>query len=332
MHKQLATLLLAAVALASCGVDGKHFKLEGRILNMNQGEFYIYDDEGLIDGIDTIKVVGGRFAYEMPCERPTTAMLVFPNFSEQPIFVEPGEEADVKGDASNLRMLRVTGSKDNERMTGFREQVAQAAPPEMRRYARQFVEDHPESPVGVYLTKKYFVATAEPDLKEASRLVALMAAEQKDNSRLVRLKASLAGAGRAMVGSRLPAFTAHDTRGRLVSSADLSSGTVLISTFATWNYESLDQQRAIQRLRRALGGRFRAVSFSVDAGSRESLRQLERDSIAWPVVCDGTMLDNKVLRLLGLSAVPDNLLLKNGRVVARGIPPRDLQSTVEANL
>lgn len=32
-------LLLAALCLTACGVDSKHFKLEGRLLNMNQGEF-----------------------------------------------------------------------------------------------------------------------------------------------------------------------------------------------------------------------------------------------------------------------------------------------------
>ena len=81
--KHYALLLgILTFFITSCGVDSKHFKIEGRILNMNQGEFYVYNDEGMIDGIDTIKVEGGRFAYEMPCDRATTVMLVFPNFSE----------------------------------------------------------------------------------------------------------------------------------------------------------------------------------------------------------------------------------------------------------
>lgn len=332
MYRPLLVFLTALLTLASCGVDGNRFKLEGRILNMNQGEFYIYDDEGIIDGIDTIKVVGGRFTYEMACERPTTAMLVFPNFSEQPIFVEPGNAVEVEGDASNLKMLKVTGTKTNEIMSDFREQIATASPPEARKYAVQLVEDHPELPIGVYLVRKYLMAAAEPDPREAARLVALMVPEQPANSQLKRMQTLVKEAARARIGAVLPTFTAYDTKGRLVSSADLSTGLTIINSWASWNYESIDQLRTINRIRRQSGGRLKVVSVSVDASRYECRQSLDRDTIAWPVVCDGTMLDNKMLRLLGLSSLPDNVLVKNGKIIARSVPTHDLQAKIEANL
>ena len=43
---------------------------------MNQGEFYVYSPDGAITGIDTIKVQGGRFAYEIPCEDKGTIVIV----------------------------------------------------------------------------------------------------------------------------------------------------------------------------------------------------------------------------------------------------------------
>ena len=79
--------------MVSCGVDGKHFKLEGRFLHLNQGEFYVYSTDGVLDGIDTIKIEGGRFAYEIPCDEEGTLVMVFPNFSEQPIFTQPGKSS-----------------------------------------------------------------------------------------------------------------------------------------------------------------------------------------------------------------------------------------------
>lgn len=90
MRKHLCLLALLSLLLVSCGTDSKHFKFEGRFLHLNQGEFYLYSEDGAVSGIDTIKVEGGRFAYEMACEAPTTLILVFPNFSRQPIFAEPG--------------------------------------------------------------------------------------------------------------------------------------------------------------------------------------------------------------------------------------------------
>ena len=47
-------------------------------------------------------------------------MLVFPNFSEQPIFAKPGETVDIKADTSHLKELEATGTKDNELMNDFR--------------------------------------------------------------------------------------------------------------------------------------------------------------------------------------------------------------------
>ena len=90
MIKRLLLIFLPALfLLASCGEDSKHFKIEGRLLQINQGEFYLYSSDGTISGFDTIKVQGGRFSHEIECDHPTTLTLVFPNFSEQPIFAEP---------------------------------------------------------------------------------------------------------------------------------------------------------------------------------------------------------------------------------------------------
>ena len=39
MMKRIYLLLLLTLILVSCGTDGSHFKIEGRLLNLNQGEF-----------------------------------------------------------------------------------------------------------------------------------------------------------------------------------------------------------------------------------------------------------------------------------------------------
>jgi len=120
----IATLTLIMV---SCGTDSKHFKLEGRLLNLNQGEFYVYSPDGGIEGFDTIRVEAGRFVYQTECEHSSILMLVFPNFSEQPIFMEPGESVTLDGDASHLKEITTKGTKDNKLMNGVREQMASAS-------------------------------------------------------------------------------------------------------------------------------------------------------------------------------------------------------------
>ena len=122
--KHLYILILAVLTLASCGTDSRHFKLEGRLLNLNQGEFYVYCPDGAMRGLDTIKVQAGRFSYITECDAPKTLVIVFPNYTEQPVFAQPGKSVDIEGEASHLKEMKVTGTKDNELMNGFRKQVA----------------------------------------------------------------------------------------------------------------------------------------------------------------------------------------------------------------
>lgn len=323
-------LILLSLLLAACGVDSKHFKVEGRLLNMNMGEFYIYSVDGVISGIDTIKVEGGRFAYEIHCEHPSTLMLVFPNFSQQPIFASPGKTASIDGDASHLKMMKVKGTKDNELMTKFREQTVNASPVEIQKYAATFVEDHPASPVGVFLVAHYFINnTQRQDFREADRLLALMAPKQPNNGMLARLSQQVKALKATTQGATLPTFTDYDIHGRLVSSSSLSSGIAVIFTYASWSFESMDQLRRLKNLTSTANGRLKVVGLCVDASKVDCRNTLRADSASWPVVCDEQMLDGRTVRALGLLAVPDNLVLQNGRVVAHGLSTNDLESKLK---
>ncbi len=331
MHKHLLLSLLAVV-LTACGVDGHHFKLEGRILNMNQGEFYVYDHEGIVDGIDTIKVSGGRFTLEIPCNRETTLMLVFPNFSEQPIFAQPGKSVEIEGDASHLKELKVEGTKSNELMTAFRQKTAQASPPEVKKEVAAFIKEHPESRIGAYLVRKYFIATPEPDYVEAQRLIALMRPKQPDNSALIRTGNLIDSYAKVGNKTALPTITDYDINGRLVSSSDLSGPLAVVCTWATWSYESTALLRRIKEVQRKSHGQLKVVSIAIDASKVECERRLKQDSISWPTICDGQLFEGRTVKKLGLLSVPDNIVLKNGRIIARGLNSNELISKLESNL
>ena len=198
---------------------------------MDQGEFYVYSPDGGIEGVDTIKVIDGRFTYEAPCKDKFTLMIVFPNFSEQPVFAEPGQSVDIKADASHLKELTVKGSKDNELMNSFREQILNVSPPEETRIAEQFIKDNPASVVSVFLVRKYFVAALSPDYAKASQLLSLLSKEQPDNGNIARLTQKLKWLKSTGIGSQLPVFTAYDTNGKLISSTSLASAPVAVITF-----------------------------------------------------------------------------------------------------
>lgn len=319
--------LFALLLLVSCGEDSKHFKIEGRLLQMNQGEFYVYSNDQCVNGIDTIKVQGGRFSYEIPCSSPSTLTIVFPNFSETPVFAEPGKSVKIDGDASHLKMLKIKGTKDNELMTSFRAHIATAAPPEIKRFAEVFINDHPDSPVAIWLLRKYFIANSTPDYNVADRLLKTLQKSQPANASLKLLSQTVEKRKAISVGNKLPVFTAYDINGRLVSSSDLSVGTAIIIVWATWSYDSSDLMRHLQDLNH--DNHFKVLAISVDPSKYDCRSYIKNNDVSFHVVCTGDMFDTPVLKQLGLQSVCAVLLVKNGIIKGVNLSSSDLDKELK---
>ena len=321
------------VVLSACNSHKGQFKMEGQFLNMNQGEFLVYSLDGIIDGIDTIRVEGGRFVYQIPCTRPGTLMLVFPNFSEQPVFAESGGTVSIKADASHLKELTVKGTEANELMTAFRQQIANMSPPEAQKLAEEFVEHEPQSPVSAYLINKYFVLAPQPDYAKAQRLTETAMKKQTANSTLNRLYQDLKVMDNAQKGQQLPSFSATDIRGRQLTSNDLHGHVGVIHLWATWNYESQDVQRRIRNVKKDKGSRLYVIGICADGSRRECRNFLNRDSLPWPTICDEQAFESPLLKKLGMLTIPDNIVVDaSGRIVARGLKPDDMKKKLEQML
>ena len=329
MTKHITYLILLTLVLVSCGVDRKHFKLEGRFLHLNQGEFYVYSTDGVLDGIDTIKIEGGRFAYEIPCDEEGTLVMVFPNFSEQPVFTQPGKTVEIKADASHLKELEAEGTDNNKLMTAFRKQVSNMSPQQAIEAAAEFVKHNPKSDVSAWLIRKYFILAPKPDYAKAKELLDLMIAEQPKNGKLVNLQQQLIGLA-ATAGKSLPIFTATDINGNKVTQANLTqSPNAVVFLWASWNYESTDMQRQLKRLKAAKGNGLSVIGVCIDPSKSEMQQYLRQDSISWPTINDGMMFDTKIAKQLGLSQVPANILLKNGKIVGRNLRMNELKEKIE---
>lgn len=326
---RILTFLIALLLLVSCGPDSHHFKLEGHLLHLNQGDFYVYSIDGDIKGIDTIHVTGGRFAYEIPCERQMTLVMVFPNFSEHPIFAAPGVSLTIEGDAGHLSLMKVKGSKDNELMNSMRQQLANSSPQERRRYVEYFVGDHPGSVVGEYLVRRYLVACAQPDYAKALQLVRKMVPNQPDNGQLKRLESQLSSLVSASAGKKLPAFNVRDVYGRPVSDGRLTSAEwALVYTWSTFDYNSQSIAYQLKTWERQSDGRLKILGICLDPSAEACRDYLRNDSLNWPTVCDGEMFDGTLVRQFGLYTIGGNLLLHNGRIEGRDISTDELRKKI----
>lgn len=324
-HLSLITLL------SSCGPDRGFFRLEGEFRGFNQGEFYVYSTDGGIRKLDTIGVKGGRFTYQIPLDSAATFVLVFPNYSEIPVIGVSGAKVEVEGDASHLKEIKVRGTKENDLLTGFRLKVSEMTPPETVREAADFITKHPDALSSTFLLNKYFVQSQTPDYKKALSLAKTIHEARPGNKRIAALVKHLEGLQAIRNGATLPKFTATDIKGRPISSGDLYAPVNVITTWATWNYESQNIQRQLKRREKEKGvNRLRILSICLDANAKECRRLMDRDSITWCNICDERMWDNPILTTLGLSRIPDNIITDSqGRILAHSLPVAELNKKID---
>ena len=327
----LASSLLILL-LASCGADSHHFSLEGRFLKMNQGQFYVYSPDGAISGIDTIMVQGGRFAYEIPCEEEGTIVIVLPNYSEIPVFVEPGKSVDLKADASHIKDIEVTGTDANDRMTKWRKNTSSQSPDGLVKQAEQFIKDNPSSIISRWLLRKYFIVTAKPNLKKARELVKLMSEKADKDASVVRLSVGLENVP-LQVGDELPVFTAKDLQGKSVLASQYRLGKTVILVWATWDYEGQSISRRVARKIEEMKSQGKQVpkvlGISIDASAVDAKKTVGSDSTAWSTICDGLMWKSPVVKAIGTTKVPDNFVIENGKVKACHLSNDELLKEIE---
>jgi hypothetical protein len=307
--------------------------MEGSFKNFNQGDLYVYSLDPQAKGMkDTIQLMNGKFAYELAVEDSLMLSIIFPNFSELPVFASKGGKVTVTGDASHLKGTEVRGTAENDMLTEFRLSTNELMPPEVLKATAQFIEEHPQSAISFYLLQKHFVMRQDPDYKQAIRLLDIMVKASPDNERLRQLRTRLKSLQSTALRSSLPTFAAVTVDCKKVSDADLKGKIGIISIWSTWQLDGYMQQQ-IHEMTRRYGPRLAVIGISMDASLKDCRDAMRRDSITWPTVCDGLVWQSPLVNQLGITAVPDNIVVnEHGTIIARNLGARELTEKVKTLL
>ena len=316
-----AALLLI---LTSCSGGGDEVSIEGRMLHMNQATFYVYSTDGTIDGIDTITVNGGRFEYSTQINHEGTLVMVFPNYSQVPVFVEPGTNVNIKGDAAHLREMSIEGGKLNELFTEFREKNLDKPVAVMKQVTGDYIRSQEcNAEIALWLIQQYFLspADADADAKGAAALLKVLLQRDADNVKVKRLFNQLNATGTLAVGDKIAPFTATDIDGKHITEKTMGQGRYVVMTCASWSYES---QSMLRRLALHSDSN-KVVAICLDVRKQDA-RQLQEscNALEYIMICDSAQWENPLLRTFGLTTVPDNVLIENGKVKRRNIPIGEL--------
>lgn len=324
----MATIAVAFFALYACSVGGDRFKVDARLLNMNQAKFFVYSPDGVINGVDTIEVNGGRFTYANDIQREGTIVIVFPNFTTMPVFVEPGASIDIDGNAAKLREMKITGTEVNEQFTEWRTNTLGQSPDVMKKQAENFINDHPASPASRWLLRQYFIECAKPDIEGAKKLVKKMLQASENNVLVAKLSTAINAMGNLNVGDKLPNFTATDINGNTVTADMLRSGRTVVCIWASWNNDSqnLIRQVASHQEHGADSLKFaKVVTICMDpsvALCRQTLKECAAEDLI--TICDTMIWNSPLVKTFDITTIPDNIRFQDGKATHRHIPSFDL--------
>lgn len=311
--------ILLTLVLVSCGPDGKHIKLDGHLLNMNQGEFLVYSPDGAIVDVDTITVAGGRFTYEGECVHEGVLAVIMPNGQELPVFVSPGNSFSIDGDAHNLKNVKVKGGEENKLMNEFRETIVNQDKDFLPlKEIKTFIEKNPTSVVGHYLVSRYLLSQT-PDYSTAKPLLEKLAKSQPENATLKVLADQVADMEKVAKGKKIPPFSAVDFDGKTVTNTDISKSLWIVVSYASWDFESTNQVRRINSIRREEKKEWKILAISLDGNKTQCKNAVNIDNEDDIVLYDGKMLETPAAVKFGIHQPGIAVIVRDGKILERNL-------------
>jgi len=315
--------------LAACGPDKNHARIKGEFKNLDNAEFYVYNSESGFEGIDTIRIEGGKFSHDILLKETQVLTLLYPNFSRTLIIAEPDRTIEITSNAEHLDETDVSGTEDNERFSKFRLKNNGRPKADLHLAAAQYIRDNNRTPDGLAAFMQYFAEEKQYDAKEVLQLLDVLRKGMPKNKTVQ----DMAGRLRPLLenGAKMPLadFRATTLDGKTVSRRDFTDYPLLVVFFASWQGESHSALKMLNRIRRAFPS-LRTLVVSLDTDRQKCRDFLKTDSVAsGNVVCDGKAFHSPLAQSIGVHRVPGNILVNAaGKVVARDVPKEDLEDEV----
>lgn len=315
----LTVLLLTT--LCACHTDGNKARFTGKLSNITEAEFYAYNEDGDFEKLDTIRIADGEFTYECQTSKPLLLTLLYPNFTQTYVILEPGKTVKMKGDAAKIGEASITGNDENELLSDFRQQTAGGNKRNNLAAASQFIRRNAGTLAAVAVFKKYFATDENPDAANALQLLDVLKKAQPHSRTITTMETHLRPRLTCSAGQKMPDFTATTLDGRTVRSADYSGKRLIVLACASWRMQSFTFLRRVRSMLKETGMQhWDCLIVSLDADTESFRRQVKNDSISSPMVCDGKAFASPLVGKLGITHVPSCMLVgANGKIIARDI-------------
>ena len=101
----------------------------------------------------------------------------------------------------------------------------------------------------------------------------------------------------------------------LLPNSTLISKNTIICTWASWNDESKEVLLTLNDA--AKRNEAKVIGICLDPSPKSVRQYIKENDIVFPNICDGEMMESKLIKTLGLTYIPDNIILNNGKITER---------------
>lgn len=325
----LAIIWIGIGLISACSsLDGQCI-IRGQFTNLSDGELYFYMPDGPRDKVDTVTIREGKFNYAIADAAESYSIMLFPNMSEQVVFIEPDLEIKIEANATQLRDTKITGGKANKLMTAFRTETRDLSGDGMQEKVLKFIQDNPASVASIYLLKRYLINVEQPEVEQIRKAIGFIAAAQPDLASIKNLSASIEAWGKANKGQKAPDFSVTDYQGVEHKLADYKNKQLLLIFGATWADGYRDELRTLKKDLEERQEKPEIVNVVLDL-TRPLFRTVLRDSVPGSSISALRGWEADIVKTYQIKSLPTYILIdKNQQIVAREESWNSLKSLIK---
>lgn len=202
---------------------------------------------------------------------------------------------------------------------------------EKRRQYKNYVLDHPASPIAVYLINQYAGYSINPD--SVAPLLAKLPAASQSLPGAQDLKRKVEIAQKTAIGKEAMDFVQNDTAGIPVRLSSFRGKYVLVDFWASWCGPCrAENPHVVKAYEKYKDKGFHIVGISLDRENDKArwMKAIHDDGLFWTQLSDLQFWKNAVAVQYGVQAIPQNYLIDpEGKIVGKNLRGEALEKKLE---
>ncbi|MGF1555395.1 TlpA disulfide reductase family protein [Paucihalobacter sp.] len=369
--KKLLSILFIVALISSCKTEEP--KPEGYVIDGTAKEIYngirvilqTTNEQGRPIPIDTAIVVDEKFKFEGKLDNPEMLYISVNSVTGNlPLIIE-NSRITIDIDKNNIVNSKVTGSKSNDDYVKFIEGRNQAqlelqslsikldeakflkdtenidfysdkfqdAVKRNENYALNFVENHPDSYVSLFIVdaqtnlRDVDVDAYETVFNTLSSTLKTSEYGKTITKKIAQVKEAQQKSQRLTIGKKAPNFTAPDMNGNPLSLYDIKGKVTIIDFWAAWCGPCRRENPNVVKVYNQFHDKgLEIIGVSLDGTPRQGdakaawLKAVEDDELTWHQVSNLQYFNDPVAKLYDINAIPATYIIdEEGTIIAKNL-------------